>query len=170
MVGSDMWDSIMVTVNQVRLSHRWRYTTWACLGVLLMLLCSCSEPAHVSEPAVRAAGDQTVEPKPTVVESVPPTLPALNDPSRWLFVQKVEKDGDGGWATGAFDPNRNKITIETHAVKAFRIDTSRMKINWKKLVILSIDGRNSELKKRDWQVLYFALNRHGLWVVEETGK
>ncbi len=119
---------------------------------------------------MRVGGDQPVESKPTVAESVPPTLPELDDPTRWLFVQKVVKDGDGGWATGAFDPKRNKITIETHAVESFLIDTSRVAINWKKLVILRINGRNSELKKRDRQVLHFALDRHGLWVVKEPGQ
>ncbi len=91
----------------------------------------------------------------------------IDDPDRWLFVEKVRDGAVGAWATGSFNTDRNKLTIETRDVQQFAIDTDRVPINWERLVILGIDGRNSELRKRDYSVLHIALDEHGRWVVWE---
>lgn len=93
-------------------------------------------------------------------------IPA-DDSGRWLFVQKVAPKARGGWATGSFDADRNKLSIETSDVEEFALDTSGVAINWKKLVVLSIDGKNSELRKRDFDILHFTRTPHGEWVVRE---
>jgi hypothetical protein len=91
----------------------------------------------------------------------------VDDSDRWLFVQKVADKARGGWATGSFDADRNKLSIQTNQVEEFALDTSRVAINWKKLVVLSIDGKNSELRKRDYEVLSFNRTAHGEWIVRE---
>ncbi len=141
-----------------------RGASLGCLAVLMLWLGGCSEPA------VKVGGDKPVVRQPKEVKPVPVVLPVIEDSNRWLIVKKVSSGGDGGWATGAFDRGRNKIVIETHDVESFVVDTSRVTINWKKLVILRIDGRNSELRKRDYQLLNFSLDHSGAWVVEEPGK
>ncbi len=77
------------------------------------------------------------------------------------------KDGAAGaWATGSFDPERNKLDIDTHDVESFAIDTGRIPIRWDKLVILSIDRKNSELVRRDYSVLHFTRDKYGWHVIE----
>ena len=106
---------------------------------------------------------------PLVAPAVIPThveipLP-VDDSNRWLFVQKVAEKARGGWATGSFDADRNKLSVQTNDIEEFALDTSRVAINWKKLVVLSIDGKNSELRKRDYDILQFTRTPRGrrLW-------
>lgn len=95
-------------------------------------------------------------------------LPLVEDTTdRWLHLLEVNENEPGAWATGAFDPERNKIDIDLHGARAFAIDTDRIPIDWDRLVILGIDGRNSELRKRDYSVLRFARDDYGRWVVVE---
>ena len=91
----------------------------------------------------------------------------VDDPDRWLFALKVRDGVAGAWVTGSFDPKRNKLDIHTRGAQAFAIDVGRIPINWKRLVIIGIDGANSELCKRDYSVLHFVLDEHGRWVVVE---
>jgi hypothetical protein len=101
---------------------------------------------------------------------VPPDIRTplkTDDPDRWLRVEKTRKGAPGGWATGSFDPKRNKLTIRTRDVEQFAVDVSRVPIAWKRLVVIGINGRNAELRKRDYSVLHFARDRHGQWEVIE---
>lgn len=89
------------------------------------------------------------------------------DPDRWLFVDKVRGKARGAWATGSFDEKRNKLIVQTKEVAAFTLDVSRIPIDWDRLVIVSINGNNSELRKRKHPRLRFELDRHRRWVVAE---
>ncbi len=89
------------------------------------------------------------------------------DASQWLFVEKVQEGARGGWATGSFDPERNKIDITTHDVAAFAIDVERIPIAWERLVIIGIDGINSELRRRDYRMYHFVRDSAGQWIVRE---
>jgi len=89
------------------------------------------------------------------------------DRDRWLFVEAADEGKPGGWAQGDFDPQRNKLDIRTSDVLQFAIDTSRLRIDWQRLVILSIDGKTSELRKRDFAVYQFRRDVHGRWNVIE---
>ena len=96
------------------------------------------------------------------------TLPDDPDSAdRWLFVEKTKEDAPGGWATGAFDRQKNKLDVRTSDVRQFAIDVERIAIDWQRLVVISIDGKNSELRKRDVSLLHFRLDDHGQWVVVE---
>jgi hypothetical protein len=125
---------------------------------------------HKSEGPPKA-GDAPVVKSPPPPTEPPPTRVDINivadDPDRWLFVEKPAERSKGGWATGSFDSERNKLTIRTKDVERFAIDTSRIHIDWKRLVILGIDGKNSELRKRDFDLFHFSLTDHGEWVVVE---
>ena len=83
------------------------------------------------------------------------------------MVTKTRANSDGGWATASFDQDRNKLIIKTRDVQRFTIDTGRIAINWERLVVLSLDGRNSELRQRDVDVLHFFRDQHGQWIVAE---
>ena len=47
------------------------------------------------------------------------------------------------------------------------MDARRVPIQWARIVILGIDGTNSELRRRDFDVYHFQMNEHGQWIVLE---
>jgi len=90
-----------------------------------------------------------------------------DDAERWLFVEKAKEDAPGGWASGGFDREKNKLEVRTRDVRQFAIDVERIAIDWQRLVVIGIDGKNSELRQRDVSLLHFRLDDHGKWVVME---
>jgi len=82
----------------------------------------------------------------------------------WLAVLAAGKTGPGGWATASVDAKRNRISIDTHDVEAFSIDTARIAIRWDRLVIVRINGRNAELVRRKNPVIRFQRDAHRQWV------
>ncbi len=128
----------------------------------------CRAPAPGTDPpdAPEVTDPDTAVQAPPEVKPI--RIPAeLSDPNRWLVVQRVREGKRGAWATGDFDAERNKLTIKTHDVQQFALHLSRININWERLVILGINGRNSELKKRDYSPIHVARDDHGQWVVVE---
>ncbi|MGH8598796.1 MAG: hypothetical protein ACREXT_19285 [Gammaproteobacteria bacterium] len=108
--------------------------------------------------------------KPPLTEAPLPRIPLPDDPDaadRWLFVEKAKGDAPGGWATGAFDRQKNKLDIRTRDVQKFAIDVERVAIDWQRLVVIAIDGKSSELRRREVTLLHFRLDDHGQWVVSE---
>ena len=89
------------------------------------------------------------------------------DHDQWLFVEKVRGKAAGGWATGSFDRNRNKLVISTKDVAGFALYIERIPIDWERLVVLRIDGVNTELRRRDSAVYHFEVDEHGRWIVVE---
>ena len=87
--------------------------------------------------------------------------------SEWLRAEQLGKDVDGGWVSGDFLPDRNKIDIHTRDVTQFSIDVGKLPIDWGRLVVVGIDGRNSELRQRDFDVYHIARDAKGKWVVLE---
>ena len=126
--------------------------------------CRKSEAPQASKPE---APVQSPPATPAVIPTRVDISVPIDDSDRWLFVQKVAGKAKGGWATGSFDADRNKLSVQTSDVAEFALDTSRVKINWKKLVVLSIDSKNSELRKRDFDILHFTRTPHGEWIVRE---
>ncbi len=119
-------------------------------------------PDEVAKVEAPAASPPPVEPPPPI------RLPDDADVAdRWLFVEKAKDAAPGGWATGSFDPQKNKLDIHTRDVRQFVIDVSRIRVDWERLVVLSIDGKNSELRRRDFSLLRFRLDDHGQWTVVE---
>ncbi len=86
---------------------------------------------------------------------------------RWLFVETIRDGAPGGWATGSFDRARNKLDIQTRDVRQFALHLDRVPIDWNKLVVLSIDGKNSELRRRQTLRIHLQLDDHGQWVVRD---
>ena len=144
--------------------------TW---GAFLLADTSCQGPSapppKANDPA--PAKSQEVEIASEAVEPPPSEeirIPAeLYDSDRWLFVEKAKDGVEGAWATGSFNRKRNRLAIRERDVQQFAIDTSRIPINWERLVVISINGRTSELRKRDYPFLHFARDDHGQWVVRE---
>lgn len=160
-----------------------RPTPWCGLTIIttcaiaLLTVSGCHRPAPAppvgeGSPSVVAEAQTvetvTIDPVPVdpARDGVPPPV-WVDEPDRWLMVEKVMDRATGGWATGSFIQERNKLVIETHNVGQFAIDTGRIPIDWERLVILGIDGRNSELRKRDYPVLHIARDDYGQWVVLE---
>lgn len=133
---------------------------------LILLTPACRKETPNPGPAVETP-KQTEPPVPKEIPTQIEIPVPIDDPNRWLFVEKVAEGAKGGWATGSFDEERNKLSITTSDVSEFAIDTARLKINWKKLVVLSIDGKNSELRRRDFDVLHFKRAAHGEWTVRD---
>ncbi|UCE60027.1 MAG: hypothetical protein JSU63_21615 [Phycisphaerales bacterium] len=151
-----------------------RLADWCVTGAVVwscILLSGCLEPGPSSpgkEPAHPAAPSAKCE-KAVIANEVPTRVEIstdTDDPNRWLVVEKVKGEASGAWATGSFDKERNKVSIRTKDVAQFSIDVSRIPIKWDKLVILSIDGKNSELMRRDYAVLHFVNDKYGWHVIE----
>lgn len=104
----------------------------------------------------------TSEPEPRISD-----LPREDDDQRWLRVEAIRDGADGGWATGAFDPARNKIRISTEKIVRFSIDVSRIAIDWSQLVVIRIDGVTNELRRRNYNVLHFVKSGRGTWEIIE---
>jgi hypothetical protein len=153
----------------------WRNLAWnvALLATASVLAAvpSCREPARKPTPVETNSNAQVVvipkEPDPEPLSE--PVRVGLDDFDRWLFVTRIDRDADGGWATGSFDPQRNKITIHTRNVQRFTIDVGRIPVDWERLVVLSIDERNTELRRRDFDLLEFVRSQRGGWMIVEPG-
>lgn len=117
-----------------------------------------------SESEATDATPEPSKPEPSEEDRIPAEL---YDADRWIFVQKAREGTAGAWATATFNRERNKLIIRERDVQQFAIDTSRIPINWERLVVISINGRGSELRKRDYPILHFARDDHGQWVVLE---
>lgn len=124
-------------------------------------------PPASPETSKKALVQEIVTPESKPSTPSPTILRERDDLTKWLFVETVRDGAPGAWATGDFDAQRNKLIIKTKDVDQFAIDTSRVRINWKRLVILGIDGRNTELRKRDFAVYHFKRDKHARWVVIE---
>jgi len=136
---------------------------------LVLLVVSCREPRPV-EQARATPTEQTkpAVPEPAPAEDTPIHIPSHHaDQSRWLWVEEHRDAAPGAWATASFDRKRNKIIIQTEDVERFAIDVSKIAVDWERLVILRLDGTNSELRRRDHNILHFARDRHNQWTVLE---
>ena len=138
----------------------------------LVFVCACHQVPTSSEQTI-APGRTDPGPakqlaEPSVVPQRRIEIPAdIDDPAQWLWVEKGRDGAEGAWATGSFDSNRNKLSIQARDVRRFTIDVARIPIDWKRLVILSINGRNSELRRRNHTRLHFVLDEYGQWMVAE---
>ncbi|UCF34599.1 MAG: hypothetical protein JSV78_04705 [Phycisphaerales bacterium] len=132
---------------------------------------SCREPAHKPTPVETNSNARvTVVPKEPDPEPPPePVRVGLDDSDRWLSVTRIDREAAGGWATGSFNPQRNKITIRTRNIQRFTIDVGRIPVDWERLVVLSIDERNTELRRRDFDLLEFVRSQREGWAIVEPG-
>lgn len=112
---------------------------------------------------------QHSQPEPTDAVVAPPVFIDTDpdDGTRWLIVEEARDKAEGAWATGAFLPKRNRIVIDTKNVQQFSINIERIDVRWEKLVVIRIDGVNSELRKRDGAIMRLMRDAHGRWVVVE---
>jgi len=83
----------------------------------------------------------------------------------WLRIVKLNPDAAGGWATGDVDRARNKILVTTHDVGEFALDQSALGVRWDRRVILRINTRSVELKKKNEPIIHFRQSRAGVWEV-----
>jgi hypothetical protein len=140
------------------------------VGLVGISGCHKPAPAPPQEEATEAvtstsAGKDSLVPRSEIPEIIN-FAHEPDDPDRWLTVEKVKGEAPGAWATGSFDAKRNKIMVRTRDVEQFAIDVSRISIRWDRLVIIAIDGKNSELVRRDRSVLHFVNDIHGWHVVD----
>ncbi|MFQ5461922.1 MAG: hypothetical protein ACE5E5_04755 [Phycisphaerae bacterium] len=119
--------------------------------------------AEAARDADAASADATGHHEPEATKRLLARLPDHPTPP-WLVVLATGKTAPGGWATASFDAQRNRITIDTHDVEAFSVDTSRIAIRWNRLVIVRINGRNAELVRRKNPVIRFERDAHRQWV------
>ena len=165
-----------MSVAAIHQGVRGRLIAWR---VLLCAVGTLGSPAGCQKPQVDPPSDQPsgLAEAPTASEETPPPAARprrvsigfeVNDPDQWLFVEKTRGKADGGWATGLFIPDRNKLVVDTKDVERFAIHVARIPIDWERLVVLRIDGVNTELRKRDLSVYHFEVDEHGQWVVTEN--
>lgn len=145
-------------------------------GCLLSLVLGCHREERAASPAGANIADTSAvatsdQPAPAERGPVPEFVdlgPAVDNGEKWLRVLAIKEGAKGAWATGSFDEKRNKLTIDTNGVQRFVIDADKVDINWRKLVIIRIDGHNSELRKRDDSSYRFVRDKHGAWIVDAS--
>lgn len=156
--------------------NRGELPTWTIRLLLVLgtvaLVPSCRKPSPTHDNANKDSSNQSVEQ--TVLSDTAGEVPNrvdigvhVADSEDWLTVDEIRDDAPGAWATGSFLAARNRIVIKTEDVARFSIDMSRVPVRWDKLVVIRIDGRNSELVKRNQAIYRFVLDGHGHWVVLE---
>ncbi len=135
---------------------------------LIAIVCSvlgCAKTSTVA-PSLpeHAPPAKTTEPPPPPAD-VPEEYAELlerNTP-RWLIVEKLRKDAAGGWATGNFIAEANKIVIDTDGVERFVLHLDRIELDWTRRVVLRIDGANSELTRKRYPTLRLQRSPGGAW-------
>lgn len=134
-------------------------------GLVVCLTTACHQPARTQTPAP----PKTHAPRKVQVRPPPPlpASPSENRTKRWLYAEQFVAGTKDGFVEGDFSAQRNRLTIKTHAVTRFALDTRYIAVDWDKLVVIQINGHNSELKRRDDPVLHFVLDKYHQWVVEE---
>jgi len=143
---------------------------WNVAIVLTLTAGGCKNggsPAAKEPLQPKEAPPPSVAAEPTKDEPPDLQIPVAGQEDRWLFVEKSREGAPGGHATGSFDPKRNKISVRTTNVQAFAVETSLIAVDWTKPVVISIDGRNSELRQRERTLLHFVRAPHGEWIVED---
>jgi hypothetical protein len=144
-----------------------------------LLVAACRSPAEESPPGPAsrpaAALETTSQPATTApaetqpaADPPPPTPPPpipMPPQTGWLRIIKLNPGAAGGWATGDVDRPRNKIIISTHDVGEFALDQSALGVRWDRRVILRINNRSVELRKKSDPMIYFRQTRAGVWEV-----
>lgn len=120
--------------------------------------------ATEQRPAATAPASASTSSQPA--PAVQPPVEA-DDPDRWVIATEFTKGTKGGWVTGRFDARRNKIDVHTHDLTGFDLIVDRLAVNWDRIAVISIDGVNSQLRRRDQARLRFRLQPGGDWVVVE---
>ena len=137
--------------------------------------CRQAQPAPNGEqrlPAAEQPAPVPVEPTPTPAPAPEPAtaeqppLP-VTDADVWLFAEAPRDGAEGGWISGSFDPEKNRIEIELQDLKRFTLDVARIPINWDRLVILRLNGHNTELRRREQALYHFELDPNGGWQVRD---
>lgn len=144
--------------------------TYTLIAMTLMtLVAGCHKPSETSihnRPA-------TASPPPHIIIHPNPVTPPptihhhYEHHPRWLMTERYNVDTKKTWVKASFEADRNKIIINIRNIRQFAIDTRHIQIDWNRRVILSINHRNSELKKRDYPVLRFELDQYNQWYVVE---
>jgi hypothetical protein len=116
----------------------------------------------------RPVGDGVAESEGPRVPQLPVSLAdhadALPDSGeKWLRVEELADDSPGGWATGQFVPELNKLIIETDGVRQFVIAADRVDLDWDRRVVLRINGSNSELTRKHFPTIRLRQTVGGDW-------
>jgi hypothetical protein len=147
-------------------------------GTLGNLACKQDQPAEGRPPTAEPAPRKQEEAQPNA--NLPPTVPPTFAPSPgppevtinetntlqrgWLEVDEVDDHTRRAWAEGRIEGDR-KIVIDTHNVAKFRLNLSCLRLNWKKRIVLRLDGFNSELTRKRWPIVRFVRTPAGAWEV-----
>ncbi len=159
------------------------WLTCAGIGVTLSAVGGCAEPAAVDPVVNGTVGAAPVAGAPSS-EAPPPSEPTTSKPSdipgevddlgevgadRWLRVESLRDGVEGGWATGRFIGESNKLVIETEGVARFALALDRVEIDWTRRVVLRIDGSNSELTRKHFPTIRLERSPAGNWVPSKGG-
>lgn len=133
-------------------------------GLLMSGGCRTPAPSR-SQDIVQQPSAAKVEPSQEVDEQPIQIQKPRSQAIRWLYVARAANNEPTPSVTGTFDAARNKIEIRTKGVREFVLDTEQIDIDWNRLVILAINGRNSELRHYDFTRLRFAFDPSSGWHV-----
>ena len=125
---------------------------------------AATPPTKTTEPAQPNGKENKPEKRP---RSLKP-LVNLGSPleSGWVTILSRTESGDHGWIEGEIQAGE-KLTINTENTNRFRLDLTRLHLDWEKGIVLRLDGSNSELTRKRWPAMVFGRTPSGGWVVED---
>ena len=122
------------------------------------------------EGALRVESDRPVERSGVVgVDGVSPDVSEAGEevwtsgPPGWLVVEVISDGVVGGWATADFVSAANKIVIETFDVQQFAMHLDMISIDWRRRVVLRIDGSVFELTRKHYPLIRLRRSDMGVW-------
>lgn len=129
-------------------------------------------PAPIVTPAPAAASPSTPAPTDSTPDSPAPPPPPLDlvtdarEPIRegWATIEEKSDEQARAWVEGSVEGD-DRIVIATQNVRRFRLDLSRLRVDWGGRVVLRMDGFNSELTRKRWPVVHFVRTPSGAWAV-----
>ena len=80
-----------------------------------------------------------------------------------LVVEVISDGVVGGWATADFVSAANKIVIETFDVQQFAMHLDMISIDWRRRVVLRIDGSVFELTRKHYPLIRLRRSDMGVW-------
>ncbi len=123
-----------------------------------------SQPTAPTPVAVDPASGLPPATQPT--EPMAPSFDSVAEPQRgWLQIVRLAPGAEGGWATGRFETDHNRVCVETQNVVEFVLDQTRLEVRWDRRVVLRINGRPAELIRKKDPAIHFRRSPGGAWEV-----
>lgn len=82
----------------------------------------------------------------------------------WATIDQKADESERAWLEGEIQQG-DRLIISTSNVRRFRLDLTRLHLDWEKRILLRMDQFNSELTRKRWPEITFERTSSGAWQV-----